>query len=76
MKRLQRLLRQSEFQLFVCCLLFMLIDWPFLGISARGGLVSLFRYIYTVWALLVLLLFLIHRNFKDDDYRNDDRGGP
>jgi hypothetical protein len=76
MKRLQRLLRQSEFQLFAFCLLFMLINWPFLAISARDGLVSLFRYLYALWALLVLFLFLIQKNLKDDPDRNRDQGGP
>jgi len=65
------LLRQPEFHLFVFCLLFMLINWPFLAISAKSGLMSIFMYLFVIWSMLILLLFLIQRSLRGNGSGED-----
>jgi small-conductance mechanosensitive channel len=65
------LLRQPEFHLFVFCLLFMLINWPFLAISAKSGLMSIFLYLFAIWSILILLLFLIQRSLRGNGSGED-----
>ena len=64
MRSLARLLRQPAFHIFVFCLLFMLINWPFLAISATNGLQSIFLYLFVLWPILILLLFLIQKSLR------------
>lgn len=73
MTRLLQLLRQREFQLFAFCLLFMLVNWPFLGIPAQSGLMSIFSYLFVLWGLFILLLFLIQKTLSDQAFREDER---
>lgn len=74
--RLAQLLRQPEFHIFLCALLLLLSNWPFLGISAKHGLMSIYLYLFTLWALFILLLFLIQMTLKDDPSgkNGDDEG--
>lgn len=65
------MLRQPEFHLFVFCLLFMLINWPFLAISAKSGLMSIFMYLFVIWSMLILLLFLIQRSLRGNGSGED-----
>lgn len=70
------MLRQPEFHLFVLCLLFMLINWPFLAISAKSGLMSIFMYLFVIWSILILLLFLIQRSLRGNASGEDrDKNG-
>lgn len=64
--RLVQLLRQPEFQIFLFCLLFLLLNWPFLAISANSGLTGIFMYLFVLWALSIFLLFLIQRALKGE----------
>jgi hypothetical protein len=64
MKRLLELLRQTEFHIFLFFLLFMLMDWPFLAVAAEGGLASMFMFLYGLWAVVILLLFLIQKSLR------------
>lgn len=77
MRRLVQLLRQPEFHIFIFCLLLLLANWPFLAISAKKGLVSIFTYLFVLNAILILLLFLIQRSVggsvSGED--GDDEGG-
>jgi hypothetical protein len=71
------MLRQVEFHIFLFFLLFMLIDWPFLAISANSGLASVFGYLFLLWALFIFLLFLVQRALarSGSDGEGDDEGG-
>ena len=64
------MLRQPEFHLFVFCLLFMLINWPFLAISAKS-VMSIFMYLFVIWSMLILLLFLIQRSLRGNGSGED-----
>lgn len=74
MKRLV-LLRQPEFHIFVFCVLFLLLNWPFLAISAQSGLLSIFRYLFALWSMLILLLFLIQRSLRGKSSGDGDEEG-
>lgn len=67
--------RQPEFQIFLFCLIFLLVNWPFLAVAAANGLKSVFMYLYGLWSVLILILFLIQRSLRckasDDD--SDER---
>jgi hypothetical protein len=71
------LLRQPEFHIFLFCLLFILINWPFLAISTENGLMSSFVYLFLLWAILIILMFLIQRSLRDkaSGEEKDDEGG-
>lgn len=77
MTRLVQLLRQVGFHLLVFCILFLLINWPFLAISGRHGLVSIFRYLFVLWSILILLLFIIQRGLRGtvSGENGDEEGG-
>jgi hypothetical protein len=64
MKRYLQLLRQPEFHTFVFCLMLLLMNWPFLAISGRNGLASIFIYLFVTWSILILLLFVIQRSLR------------
>jgi len=70
-------MRQPEFHIFVFCLLFMLFNWPFLAISAKSGLMSVFSYLFVAWAILILLLFLMQRTLRGtaSGEEGDNEGG-
>jgi len=71
------LLRQPGFHLFVFCLLFMLGNWPFLAIPGRNGLMGIFVYLFVIWAIFILLLFLIQRSLRGtaSGEDGDEEGG-
>lgn len=65
MTRLVQLLRQVEFHIVVFCTLFILLNWPFLAVSGRHGLMGIFLYLFVLWSIFILLLFLIQRSLRD-----------
>jgi hypothetical membrane protein len=72
------MLRQVEFHIFLFVLLFILIDWPFLAISANHGLPAVFSYLFVLWSLFILLLFLVSRALGPavpGEERDDEGGG-
>ncbi|HBG07126.1 MAG: hypothetical protein A2075_21120 [Geobacteraceae bacterium GWC2_58_44] len=77
MRRHVQLLRQPEFQVFVFCLLFLLINWPFLGVSGKSSLMSIFSYLFVLWAIFILLMFLIQRALRGTASGEDgnEKGG-
>ena len=77
MKRFSHLLRQPEFHLFLFCLGLVLLNWPFLAIFQGRAPELLFVYLLSVWAIAVILLFLIaracrNRAVSDHDQSQDD----
>jgi len=59
MKRLRKLLRQPESQIFIFLVSLILANWPFLA-PPLDGLMSLFTYLFVLWIVFVLFLFLLH----------------
>ncbi|MFA5976152.1 MAG: hypothetical protein WC859_08330 [Elusimicrobiota bacterium] len=66
MKKLSSLLRQQGFQLFLFGIFCMLLNWPFLTVSSHAGLKAQFIYLFTVWAILIAVIFLITRCLEQD----------
>jgi hypothetical protein len=78
MKRLGHLLRQPEFQVFLLCLGLVLLNWPFLSIFQGSRPETLFLYLFLVWAIAVVLLFMIARSCRREqnvatDKHQDER---
>lgn len=74
MTRFVQLLRQVGFHLLAFCTLFLLINWPFLAISGRHGLMSIFMYLFVLWSILILLLFLIQGSLRGTASGDDGDG--
>lgn len=77
MAKLTQLPRQPAFQIFLSCLFFILINWPFLAIPGNSGLMSMFTYIFVLWGIFILLLFLIHKKLSGkapDETGDAERG--
>ena len=74
MRRLVQLLRQSEFHTFLFCLMCMLINWPFLAVTGKNGLISLYMYLLVLWLIFILLLFLVQRSLRDNTPGKDGDG--
>jgi len=77
MMRLKQVLRQPEFHAFLFLFLFLLGNWPFLSIAGSNGLMSLFLFLFVVWAVFILLLFLVQRSLRRDasGEDGDEEGG-
>ena len=78
MRRHLQLLRQPEFHIFLFCLLFLLVNWPFLAIPGRDGLLSIFMCLFVLWSIIILLLFLMQRSLRgkaSGEDRDDERDG-
>lgn len=74
MGRLVGLFRQPEFQIFLFCLMLLLLNWPFLGVAGGSGLKGMFFYLYRVWSALILLLFLVQKSNRGK-VADEDRDG-
>ena len=77
MNKLKQLFRQSGFQLLLSCLLFVLMNWPFLAISVQRGLMAVFGYLFLLWGGIIFLAFLIGRSFRGNSSseNGDEEGG-
>ncbi len=70
MKRLIRLLRQTELHVFLFVLGFISLNWPILSIFYGGSSVGLFIYFLLIWSLIIVLLFLINRACSKDAHQS------
>ena len=66
MNKIKQLLRQQEMQLFIFCLLFVLVNWPILAVAVNGGLIAMFRYLSLLCVIILLILFLIHMSLRSN----------
>lgn len=76
MKRFNRLINHPEYHVLLFCLGFILTNWPFLGIIQWKPPEIVFSYFFSLWALAILLLFLITRGYgkaSQDGNRKDER---
>jgi len=60
-KRLRSVLQRSEFHTLLFVLGFALLNWPFLDIFRLKRPEVLLAYIYILWAIGIILLFLVSR---------------
>ncbi len=61
LERFRNLLRQSEFHVLLFAFGFMLLNWPFLAIFRAKPPAALLIYLYVLWAIAILLLYLVSR---------------
>ncbi|MFH1999327.1 MAG: hypothetical protein ABIK28_06580 [Planctomycetota bacterium] len=68
-KTTKRLWQQGECHVVLFCLTLVLFVWPFLGTSIADDLESLFVYLFSVWILVVALIFVVNhkRRFSEAD---------
>jgi hypothetical protein len=72
------MLRQVEFHIFLFFLLFLMVEWPLLAVPSDNGLLSIFCYLFLIWASFIFLLFLIQRTLQGTasrDERDNEGGG-
>ena len=72
MERLRHLMGRREFQAIVFCLSLLLFSWPLVSWSDLQNIGSTFFYLFSCWALVILLGFLISRcvDSSDDSEEN------
>jgi hypothetical protein len=64
LKRHSNLLKQPAVQTLLFCLGFILFNWPFLGIFQLKQPAVMFIYLFLIWAIAILLLFLMGRSYS------------
>lgn len=64
LKRSSNLLNQPGVQPLLFCLGFILFNWPFLGIFQLKQPAVMFLYLFLIWAIAILLLFLMGRSYS------------
>ncbi len=73
MKTIAQLLKKKEFHLllfFICMIVF---NWPFLNIVAETRCYLFFVYIFSAWAVIIFLSFLIaHSCFNNPENDSDE----
>lgn len=73
MKRFGNLLRQAEFHVLLFFIGFTLLNWPVLGIFRFSRPEALLAYVYVLWAIAILLLFLVSRIAKESASGDNDK---
>ncbi len=64
LKRSSNFLKQPAVQALLFCLGFILFNWPFLGIFQLKQPEVMFLYLFLIWAIAILLLFLLGRSYS------------
>ena len=59
MKTIRNLLRQSEFQVFLCVLSLALFSWPIAVLPNMEHPGRVFLYLYGSWGFIILMLFFV-----------------
>jgi len=71
MQSIRRLFQKKEFHLFLFFVSMVLFNWPFLNIAAETQSYLFFVYIFSVWAIIILLSCLIARSHTFTTSDND-----
>lgn len=72
MQKINRLLQQPGFLAFTFALFVLLLIWPILAIPSHQELIGFFKYLFTVWALMILALYLLAKNIGGEGESGDD----
>lgn len=77
MERIRNLYRLPAFHGFLACLGFILLSWPIVTIVDEQRGEATFLYLFTVWALLILLMFFLARSLaaREKSKRNTEEEG-
>ncbi len=73
MNKLNKILRQTEFHVFLVCIFMNLFNWPFLDVPGRHGPVGMLVYLLAVWVIMIALLFFINKSIRES--REQDSQG-
>lgn len=76
MKRLARLLRQTELHVLLFVLGFVSLNWPILSIFRGRDPADIFTYFFVIWGIVIAILLLINRACKISDREETDNGAP
>lgn len=71
MKRLKALFRQTEFHILLFFMCLFLFDWPLATMAGVKQLHDMFVYLFAMWAIVILLLFLVGRSQRKSDDSED-----
>ncbi|MGE5707296.1 MAG: hypothetical protein ACM3YO_03105 [Bacteroidota bacterium] len=58
---------QPGFQVWLFLLCLLLFNWPILSIIPPARQDWLYGYLFSVWGMIIFLLFLVSRSLGDDD---------
>ncbi|MCU0588551.1 MAG: hypothetical protein MUF52_10380 [Syntrophobacteraceae bacterium] len=61
MKSMIRLLRQTELHFLLFVMGFVSLNWPILSIFHGSEPSSIFLYFFSIWALVIVILFFVQR---------------
>ena len=73
MRRLRNLLRQPEFHTLLFFLGIALLNWPLLGIFRVKPPEALLAYVYTFWAVAILLLLFLSSIGRESPAGDDEK---
>jgi hypothetical protein len=62
MKRIKRILRQPQFQIFLFSLCLVLFSWPVVNVSNAARAKAMFVYLFLAWTVVSFLLYLVTRS--------------
>jgi hypothetical protein len=71
MKRLKALFRQTEFHILLFFMCLFLFDWPLATMAGVDQLDTMFVYLFTMWAIVIFLLFLVGRSQRTSEDPED-----
>jgi hypothetical protein len=78
MRKFCRLLRKPGFHILAFVLFLLVSIWPILSISGKSRLPNFFVYLFSVWAVMILALFLLSQRLRStaaDDGENEHEAG-
>lgn len=61
MRRIDRLLRQTELHFFLFLMGFVSLNWPILNIFHGDRPESIIAYFFSIWALVIVILLFVQR---------------
>jgi hypothetical protein len=73
MGRLKVLLRQKDFHVLLFHVCLVLFGWPIVSFDSIERVQAMFVYLFVVWAVVILLLFLVARSVDASEPLEDSR---
>jgi hypothetical protein len=72
MQKRKRLLQQTGFHAFLFALFLLALIWPILSIPGHESLLGFFTYLFSIWAVMIVLLVMMNRSLGRDESENAD----
>jgi hypothetical protein len=74
MKKLRNLFCKTGFILFLFFVCLVLFNWPLMSIPDRAGTDIMFIYLFSVWGIIVFLLFVIRKCYDKSSPGEENKG--